>query len=183
MAISGGLQLLDSQEVLAKAKVIVGMQVADLGCGSLGYFVLPLAKIVGKEGKVYAVDVQLAALEGVRNRAKLDGLTNIETVWSNLEKVGATKIPDKSLDLACLINTLFQNKDHQAIIKEASRLLKPGGKLLVIDWKKVGAPFGPSVDIRLDPEMVKQLAANSDLTLIEEIEFGQYFWGLIFAKS
>jgi ubiquinone/menaquinone biosynthesis C-methylase UbiE len=183
MAISGGLQLLDIKEVLAKAQLIAGMQVADLGCGSLGYFVLPIAKLVGKEGKVYAVDVQLSALEGVRNRAKLDGLTNVETVWSNLEKVGATKIPEKSLDLACLINTLFQNKDHQSIIKEASRLLKSGGRLLVIDWKKVGTPFGPSVEIRLEPETVKKLAAKTGLTLTEEIEFGQYFWGLIFTKA
>ena len=183
MAAQGGAQFIKPQEIINKCQIFEGMQVADLGCGNLGYFVLPIARLVGKDGKVYAVDIQKAALEGVRSRAKLEALTNIETVWANLEKTGSTNIPEASLDLVLLINVLFQNKNHQEIIQEAVRLIKPGGKLVIVDWKKIGAPFGPDVKMRVEPNQIKTIAGQLTLQLLEETDFGDYFWGLIFTKS
>jgi len=179
---SGGTQFIKPQEIIDSLNIIQGMKVADLGCGNLGYFVMPISKIVGKDGLVYAVDILKPVLDGVESRAKLEGLTNIETVWSNLEKYGATKIPEASLDIALIINVLFQNKNYQDILKEAARLIKPGGKLLVVDWKKSGVPFGPQVDIRVDAETIKQAAALVKLKLVEETELGNYFWCLILEK-
>jgi hypothetical protein len=60
--------------------------------------------------------------------------------------------------------------------------MKKGGKLIVIDWKKIGVPFGPPVEIRVDPENVIKYAADLNLKLVLQTEFGQYFWGLIFEK-
>ena len=182
MPVSGGTQFLKPQEIFAKAQIIEGMKVADLGCGNLGYFAIPAAKLVGKEGIVYAVDIQKPVLEAVRSRAKLEGLTNLETVWADLEKIGSTKISDESVDLSILINMLFQNKKHKEILQEASRMLKKGGKLIIVDWKKIGIPFGPPVEIRVDPVNIKNLAGQLGSRLIEETEFGDYFWGLIFEK-
>lgn len=182
MPTSGNLQFLKQQDVLHKLDVTEGMNVASLGCGNLGYFIIPMAKIVGKEGKAYAVDILKSALESVRSRAKLEGIINLETVWADLEKVGSCTIPAGSLDVAALINVLFQNKDRVSIMKEASRLLKNGGKLIIIDWKKVAAPFGPAVDLRVDPQQVKDIASQLGLNLVEETAFGDYFWGLIFKK-
>jgi len=183
MPVSGGTQFLKPQEVLASLNVIEGMKVADLGCGNLGYFIIPLAKLVGKEGVAYALDIQKSVLDGVKSRAKLEGITNLETVWANLEKAGSIQIPAGSLDIALLINVLFQNKDRKAIIKEAARLLKKGGKLLIIDWKKTGIPFGPAVQLRVDFSEIKKMSAELGLNLIEEKEFGDYFWGLILQKN
>jgi len=183
MPVSGGTQFLKPQEVLAKVKLTEGMKVADLGTGNLGYFVIPVAKLIGKEGIAYAVDILKPVLEGVRSRAKLEGITNLETIWADLEKVGSTKIPDKSVDVDLLINVLFQNKKKDSILAEAARILKKGGMLAVIDWKKIGIPFGPPVSIRTDPELIKGLAAKMDLKLVEQTEFGDYFWGLIFEKG
>jgi len=182
MPVSGGTQFLKPQEVLAKVQLTEGMKVADLGCGNLGYFVIPAAKLIGKEGIAYAVDILKPVLEGVRSRAKLEGITNLETIWADLEKVGSTKIPDKSVDVAFLVNILFQNKKKDLILTEAARMLKKEGKLIVIDWKKIGIPFGPPVSLRMDPELIKGLAAKIDLKLVEQTEFGDYFWGLIFEK-
>ncbi|MCX6743134.1 MAG: hypothetical protein NT116_02750, partial [Candidatus Parcubacteria bacterium] len=78
MPVSGGTQFLKPQEVLAKVPLTEGMKVADLGCGNLGYFVIPAAKLIGKEGIAYAVDILKPVLEGVRSRAKLEGITNLE---------------------------------------------------------------------------------------------------------
>jgi ubiquinone/menaquinone biosynthesis C-methylase UbiE len=182
MAISGGAQFLNPQEIFDKINLIQGMKIADLGCGNLGYFILPAAKIVGKEGIAYAVDILPSVLETVKGRGRLQGLTNLVIVRSNLEKVGVTDIPAASLDVALVKNMLFQNKQHKAVIQEAARLLKSAGKLVVIDWKKTGVPLGPPVDLRVDPEEIKGIAATLGLKLIEETEWGQYFWGLIFEK-
>ena len=178
----GGTQFLKPQDVIAKAQIIEGMKVADLGCGNLGYFIIPIAKMVGKEGKAYAVDILKSVLDAVRSRAKLEMITNLETVWANLEKIGSTKIPEASLDLALLINVLFQNKKHKEVLKEAIRLIRKGGRLIIIDWKKSGIPFGPSVAMRIGPEDIKPLADDLNLKLIEESDLGDYFWSLIFEK-
>lgn len=182
MEISGGLKFLNKDEVLSKVGLKQGMNVACLGCGNLGHFILPAAELVGKEGKAYAVDIQPSVLDSVRHFATLKLLTNLKTVRANLEKVGSTDIPADSLDVAYLVNVLFQNKKHAEIIKEATRLMKTGGKLVVVDWKKIGVPFGPLVEIRLDPAEVIKYATDLNLRLVLQTEFGQYFWGLIFEK-
>jgi len=183
MPVSGGTQFLKPQEVFAKVKLIEGMKVADLGTGNLGYFVIPAAKLVGKEGKVYAVDILKPVLDAVRSMAKLAGLTNLETIWADLEKVGSTKIPEASMDVSLVINVLFQNKKRKEILQEAARILKSNGKLVVIDWKKIGIPFGPPVENRVEPSLIKGWVSELKLRLVEETDFGDYFWGLIFEKN
>ena len=182
MPVSGGAQFLNPKEIIAKVGLIEGMKVADFGCGNLGYFIIPAAKVIGKGGTAYAVDILKTALESVRSRAKLDGLTNLETVWANLEDPVSIKIPIGSLDVAFLKNVLFQNKKHKEIISGTVKFLKKGGKLLIVDWKKIGIPFGPPVEIRVDKENIKAIANALNLKLIEETEFGDYFWGLIYEK-
>jgi ubiquinone/menaquinone biosynthesis C-methylase UbiE len=182
MEISGGLKFLDRDEVFNKIGLKQGMSAACLGCGNMGYFIIPAAQMVGKDGQAYAVDIQNSVLDSVRHQATIRGIANLQIVRANLEVVGSTKIPAESLDAAFLINVLFQNKMHEQIIKEASRLIKKGGKLIAVDWKKIGAPFGPPVEIRVEPENVIKYATDAGLRLTLQTEFGQYFWGLIFEK-
>jgi ubiquinone/menaquinone biosynthesis C-methylase UbiE len=178
-----GLKFLNKQEIFDKLNLQQGMNVACLGCGNQGAFIVPAAKLVGKDGLAYAVDIQKPVLESVRHLAALEGLTNLQTVWANLEDVGSANIPAGSLDSAFLINVLFQNKKYAEILKEAGRLLKLGGKLIIVDWKKTGVLFGPDVAIRVEPEIIIKLSADLNLKLVLQTEFGQYFWGLIFEKS
>ena len=180
--VPGGNELLNAKEVLEKAGITEGMKVGDLGCGSRGYFSLQAAKIVGKPGLVYAVDILKSNLQSVENEAKILGLSNVKTVWTDLEIYGATKIPASSLDFALLINVLFQTKDHQTIIKEAARLLKKDGKILVVDWKRTGAPFGPRIEERVSPEKIEEYAKLAGLVKELKFEAGPYHYGLVFKK-
>lgn len=180
--VPGGNELINAKEFLAKIGIEEGMVVGDLGCGARGYFSLQAARMVGQRGLVYAVDILQSALKGVESSAKLLGINNIKTVWSDLEIYGATKIPADSLDLALLINILFQTEKDEAIIKEAMRLIKSGGKLVICDWKKTGAPFGPPVNDRPDPEELKKVATDLGLKLEKEIEAGPYHFALVFRK-
>lgn len=169
-------------DVFKKIGLEEGMNVGDLGCGNLAYYAFGSGKLVGKKGMVYAVDILKSVLNAVDNRIKQEGYDNIKTVWSNLELVGATKIPATSLDVVFIHNVLFQAGDHSGLLKETARLLKPSGKLMIIDWKKTGAPFGPPVADRPEPEAVKNLASSTGFKLIEEFEAGPYHWGMMFTR-
>lgn len=176
--------MLDPLKILKKANLAEGQAVADLGAGTAGHFVIPAAHMVGGKGRVYAVDILKSALEGIQSRAKLEGLTNLETVWSDLEVYGATKINNDSLDAAFLINILFQTKERGEVIKEAVRLIKPGGRLIIVDWKSTNIPsFGPDIEKRINPEEIKKIADGLNLELMEEFEAGKFHFGLVFKKK
>lgn len=181
--IPGGNELINAKEFLAKVGISEGMRVGDLGCGARGYFALQAAKMVGKRGLVYAVDILQSALEGVMGNARLLGIDNLKTVWADLAKYKATKIPAGSLDFALLINILFQADKDDDIIKEAVRLIKPNGKLVICDWKKTSAPFGPLVKYRPDPEELKRVLDEFGWATKKEFEAGPYHFALIFEKK
>jgi len=180
--ISGGNELLDASSVLRRAGVSEGMTVADLGCGGAGHFVIPAANIVGEKGVAYAVDVLKVVLQAVSSKARVEGVNNLKTVWSNLEVLGATNIAGDSLDVAFLINILFQSKKDEAIIQEAYRLVKPNGKLLIVDWNKTSSALGPSMIDRPDPAKLKKVAQDVGFKLTDEFNPGEYHFGLIFEK-
>ncbi len=169
--------------VFEMAGVEDGMVVGDLGCGNIGFFALSSAKLVGKKGIVYAVDILKSALKAVESRAKHEGLENLKLIWSNLEIFGATKIPENSLDVAFIHNVFFQAKNSDSIIKESQRLMKPQSKLMIIDWLKVGASFGPPVTERIDPEEIKKYALAENLEMVKEFVAGPYHFGLLFQKQ
>ena len=174
--------MLDPNVILQKAGVREKMLVADLGCGAVGHFVFPAARLVGANGKVYAVDVQKTVLENIEKRADLENFKNITAVWSDLERYGAAQIESGSLDMAFLINTLFQNKDRAMVLKEATRLLKVGGKLVVVDWLLTNAPFGPPLEGRVDPFWVEKEVDKIGLRLAQKFSAGKYHYGLVFEK-
>lgn len=169
-------------DVFKKIGLEENMHVGDLGCGNLAFYALTAAKLVGKNGQVYAVDILKSALSAVDTRITQEGLKNIKTVWSNLELVGATNIPPASLDAAFIHNVLFQAGEHDNFLKETARLLKIGGKLMIIDWKKIASPFGPPVKDRPEPQLIIGMATKAGLKLTEEFEAGPYHFGLIFVK-
>lgn len=182
-SIAGGNNLINASEVLRRVGVSPGMQVGDFGCGALGHFTLVAGQMASDEGVVYAVDILKSVLSGVAERARVRKLDNVKMVWTNLEVYGACKeIGEASLDMGFLINILFLTKEDTEVIKETMRMIKPGGKLLVIDWKREGAPFGPPMEKRVNEENIKQVAGSLGLKLTEEFEAGTYHFGLIFIK-
>ena len=177
-----GKALLNPETILKRLKVKKGAVLADLGCGGGGHFTGPAAKQVGKDSKVYAVDILKPVLQAVTSKARLEGINNIKSIWSNLELVGATKIPENSLDFALIINIIHSINPPENILKEAIRLIKSGGKILIIDWDQNKSPFGPDLQSRIQPDKVKQLTQSLNLKLIDEFQAGPYHFGLIFKK-
>jgi len=174
--------LFDIPKILAKINIGPRQSVAELGCGNFGFFVFPLARLVGQNGRIYAVDILKSTLSEISQTAKQNNLPQITTVWSNLEKYKATKIESSSLDCALLVNVLHQSDKRAEILREAARLLKRGGRLLIIDWKDSDLPLGPETTKKVRPQTIKLAASKLSLITAEEFVAGPYHFGLILNK-
>lgn len=174
-------EFLNSENIIKKCNFFVGAKVADFGCGH-GHLSLLIAKEVGQEGRIYAFDVLDEALEGILNKAEIFGFKNIEAKKANLALSKSTGLRDKSVDFVLAANMLFQNsdKDKEAILKEAYRILKSDAKLIVVDWAK-HAPFGPSGH-KVDIEKIKDMAFKIGFKIHEIFNAGMSHWGAIFIK-
>lgn len=159
-----------------------GDHVAEFGAGH-GYFVIAMAKAVGGDGKVYAIDIQKAALDIIRARAKVEHLLNIETVWSDLEAIGGSKIRDGFLEFVLISNVLFQADNKVSMLQEAYRVLREGERLAVIEWANdKETTLGPPPSMRLGKDAVKSLAEQAGFKLEKEFETGTHHYGLLFKK-
>jgi len=174
--------LFDITEILHKIAIEEKQQVAELGCGNFGFFVFPLAKLVGRQGKVYAVDILKSTLEEIKKRALRENLPQIIPIWSNLEIFKATKIESNSLDCALMVNILHQSNQKIEVLREGIRLLKRHGNLLIIEWKNISLPFGPDPEKRVKLESLKNATSKLGLDIKEEFEAGPYHYGLILTK-
>ena len=167
---------LNPNEVLNQLKLLGEMIAADFGSGSGGW-AIPLAQRL-KFGKVYAIDILEEPLSALKSKAEIQKVYNIETINSNVEK--GIKLPDLSCDLVLLTNLLFQIEDKKRVLTEAKRVLKKGGKILVVDWLPE-ALQGPR-EGRVSPDEVKKMAEDLNLKLEKEFKAGVFHYGLVFTK-
>ncbi len=173
---------MDPQRIVGYFGVTEGMKVADFGSGS-GYFAILVAKMIGENGVLTAVDVLESAFETLRAKAKAEGLKNIETVRGNLEVKGGSGLNNDSQDLVLLVNILFESDKKAEIIAEARRVLKTGSALVFADWKKGTGGFGPPDSSRIDPEEMRELFISSGFEFVSPIDAGTFHDGTIFRKS
>jgi len=115
----------DPYKVLDAAGLAAGQTVLEVGCGP-GFFTLPAARIVGEQGRVYALDINPLAVEKVRQKVAQEGVTNVETLLADAAQID---LPDQSFDLIYVFGLARPIGDAQGIVAELHRLLKPDGIL------------------------------------------------------
>lgn len=172
---------MDPQKVAVTFGVREGMRIADFGCGS-GHFTILMAKVVGDSGVITAIDVLETALDTIRAKAKNENLNNINTVRSNLEVPNSSGLMPSSQDLVLLANILFQSDKKEEIVKEAARILKTGGGMIVINWKKGAGGFGPPDEMRTDPVILEKMVSGLGFKKVNEFDAGVFHSGFIFRK-
>ena len=115
------------EDFVKQLGVSEGDRVLDYGCG-IGSYSIPMARVVGGSGRVYALDIHPIAIERVQKRAEKEGLTNIETIQSDLK----TGIPNEHLDYAFLIDVWTWVSDKRGLLEEMYRIMKPSTKLIIL---------------------------------------------------
>jgi ubiquinone/menaquinone biosynthesis C-methylase UbiE len=169
---------LNPKKVLQQLKLKKSMTAADFGSGAGGW-AIPLAKIL-EEGKVVAIDILEEPLSALRGKRGLEKTFNIETIKSNVEAPMGSRLSPNSFDLVLMTNLLFQIEDKEQVLSEAKRILKKGGRILVVDWKS-DSSVGPE-EGRVESEDVKKIAENLKLEVEKGFEASTYHWGLILVK-
>ena len=173
---------LNPDSIISNLNIAPASQVADFGSGS-GYFTLLLAKAVGPDGVVTAVDVLKEKLSTIKSAAQAQGLLNINYIRANLETPASSGLDEASQDMVILANILFQSQKKEEIIKEAQRVLKTNGELVVIDWDPASA-FGPKeAGWKISQEAAQGLVVGLGFTLIKEMEVASNHWGVLFKKN
>ena len=171
----------DPEKAVEALDLRPGMKAADFGCGA-GFYTIPLARRLGEAGKVYAFDIRPEALGVARSKARESGFSNVETVRTDLEAEEATHLKEKSVDAVLISNILFQVENKAAVAREAFRILKPGGELMVVEWAEEKNSFGPPVKARLDRKAAEEFFLKAGFTFRKEFPAGEHHYGLIFKK-
>lgn len=167
------------EQNILKLGIKEGMRVADFGAGT-GAYSRASSPRVGVSGKVYAIEVQKDLLGRLENDLRKWGISNVEGIWGDIEKIGGTKLADRSIDAVIISNVLFQVEDKLGLIDEAKRILKHDGKVLFIDWKDSFSCMGPTLDHMITKEKAISLFENRGFKVEEEISTNIHHYGIIF---
>jgi ubiquinone/menaquinone biosynthesis C-methylase UbiE len=156
-----------------------GMKVGDFGAGT-GHYALAASRIVGSNGRVYAVDVQEDVLKHLHDSALRTGARNVETIWGNIEKPRGTQLRDHSLDAIILSNVLFQLEDKTSAIQEIKRTLKAGGLLLVIDWAGAYGGMGPAPEHVVPEHEAEEMFISGGFYKVKDFRAGAHHYSILF---
>jgi ubiquinone/menaquinone biosynthesis C-methylase UbiE len=159
----------------------MGSVVADLGSGS-GHYTIAALRAVGDKGKVYAIDIQKDMLTRVKNEAQNQGLAHIEVIWGDIEKSMGTRMKDAVADYAIISNLMFQIEDKKTVASETFRIIKKGGKLLVVDWSESFGGIGPHRESVFTHDIAVSTFTNAGFVAEKEIQAGEHHYGIIFLK-
>lgn len=172
----------DPQKNIEQFGLNPGTLVADLGSGS-GFYTLAAARAVGDTGKVFAIDVQKDLLTKLKNEATKEGLSNIEIVWGDIEKLNGSRLATGAVQSVIISNIFFQVKNKTSFIAEVSRILRPGGRVLFIDWLDSFGGLGPIPSAVFSQKEAEDTWTKAGFTKEKAISAGAHHYGIIFAKG
>jgi len=163
-------------QVIAALALAPDAKVADVGAAT-GYFPVRVARVV-PQGHVYGVDIESSMVEYLARRAEKEGLANLTAVLATLDD---PKLPEP-VDVVMLVNTLHHIEARPAYFARLASSLKPGGRLVIIDFKK-GNGRGPPDSEKLSPEQVAKELGEAGYAQAETFGFlpDQYF--LVFTRA
>lgn len=156
-----------------------GMKVGDFGAGS-GHYARAAAAIVGHNGKVYAIDVQEDVLKHLKLNTHAHHQGTIDAIWGDIEKPGGTHLRDASLDAVILANTFFQIENRFGLLAEMKRVLKPGGKLMLVDWAGSYGGMGPMPEKVVTEHASEEFFINGGFHKVKSFRAGPHHYGIMF---
>jgi ubiquinone/menaquinone biosynthesis C-methylase UbiE len=144
----------------------------DIGCGS-GFFTLPAARIVGRNGKIYGLDINADLIASLKEQADRDGFKN---VYLSAGKAEESVLCKQCADIVFLGIVLHDLEEPSRALENARRMIKSSGKLVNLDWKKEPMEIGPPVKKRFDEETAMRLIKGAGFKVETVEDSGLYHY-------
>lgn len=163
-------------EVVKMLRLKPGDVVADIGAGT-GYFTRRIAAAVGPDGRALGLDVEPRMVEYMKKDAAKLGLDRYQ---ARLVKPNDPRLPAESVDLLFLCNAYHGLVSRVEYLRKLVPVLKPGGRVVIVDFYKRDLPAGPHAQEKLSREQVEREAEEAGYRLIRSESFLPYQYFLEF---
>jgi arsenite methyltransferase len=164
-------------EVIAALDLKLGETLADIGAGS-GYFSFRLARKVGDTGRVYAVDIISDMILFMNRTIRDKKIKNVTTILSDPDD---PLLADASINRFFICNTWHHIQNRSRYMALMKKMLKPGGQVIILDYKKKQLPVGPPPEMkRTRREVISEMEAG-EFKLAKDHDFLPYQYFLVFA--
>lgn len=156
-----------------------GTCVADLGAGT-GYLTRRLSAAVGPTGTVLAVEVEPNLVAHLRARAEKEGTANVVPILGSLDN---PRLPAGAVDVLLIVDTYHHIDGRVAYMRARRAALRPGGRVVVVDWEKRPLPVGPEMDHKLAREQVVDEMQRAGYRLVEQPSVLEHQYVLVFVPA
>ena len=166
-------------EVVAALKLQPGQTVADIGAGS-GLLVVPLARAVGPQGRVYAVEIDAGFFPEIRKRAAAGNVSNVDTV---LGKFTDPALPVKSVDVALFHDVLHHVEHRSAYLKTLAGYIVPSGRIVVIDYEGGQGPHRDQPELEVTRQQLAGWMKDAGFVQVDDVKLFSDKYFLAFARK
>lgn len=160
------------EAILFEIGLEAGQTFIDVGCGD-GFSTIPAARMVGKEGRVYGLDVDPEAIRCLGEKAEKEGLTQLVLKVGEAEKL---IVCEGCADFVFFGIVLHDFGDPFRVLTNARRTLKPTGCLVDVDWKKEKMELGPPTVVRFSEQEAVSLIKKAGFSIDSVKKSGHYHY-------
>jgi ubiquinone/menaquinone biosynthesis C-methylase UbiE len=175
--------LVEPEKVFAELRLTPDMVLLDVACGS-GNYTLAAAAYIGPRGAIHAVDLWAGGIARLREEAARRRLAQVHAAVADVSHL--IPLRDASVDVALMatvLHDLVEVGTAQGALREVARVLRPGGRLVLVEFDKVDGPPGPPRAIRLAPEEAAALLAPYGFTAGTPVRVGPHTYLLDCSKA
>lgn len=174
--------ILGAEEILNVINLKPGDKFLDAGCGD-GYVSIEASKLVGSDGKIFALDVYPESIEGVTREIKELGIENLEPILADV--TDSIPLDDDSVDAVLMSNVLhgFGDEELEVVLKNINRVIKKDGVFAVVEFRKVQSERGPPFDVRLHPSDVSEILTKHGYKVVKSEEIATLHYIVLGQKT
>lgn len=173
---------MDPSSLIASCNLQATDSVADFGAGS-GFIARAAAALV-PSGNVFAVEINRDIVARLTREVTEMHIPNLHPLWGDIEVAGGSKLGNKSMDMVIISNTLFHIEDKEGCFREVCRVLKPQGRLLIVDWSESFGGMGPRPQAVVTKEVALELAKRFGFEcMTDHLPAGEHHYAILLKNT